>query len=303
MGKKQILISDSNVKDLVSNAILHCVFSLKHDDMPDYVFKLFLNEVSIQSMDDQTLLKDKRIRQLIDWSKIDRKQLIRLMTRDLTILNQLDFDLQQFTITELEMFLRFHPEYVGRLNIDFDNLTSKECIVLLNIDSNACEFIDFQTIKFTRIDMQYLVRKFIHNERIMNNLNFNLMDNYIKRYILKKTNLKYLNNINLDSFNSLDWEDLIQKNPNFYKLCNPERFIKGDCSFLVNIANCVTEVYDLIVENKDKISAHGWEKLLLLDLKKYSPICNWAIMHNLNFKILKKTYPDIEKYHPRYSRN
>lgn len=296
MAKKQMFINDSNVKQLVGDAILHYIFSFKHVEMPDEVFSLFLNEVSIHSMDDQTLLKDKRIRNLIDWNKLNNKQLIRLITRDTTIIEEYNLDFKKFSITELEMFLRFHPEYVSQLNIDFDNLSPKECIVLLNIDSNASDFIDLYHINFNRIDMQYLVKKFVHNEKIINSLNFNLMDNYIKRYILKKTNLKYIVNIDINSFGILDWEDLIQKNPNFFSLCKIENFIKGDCSFLVNIANCVPEIYELIDKNKEKISALGWEKLLLLDFKKYSPICNWTIMRNLNFKILKKTYPDIERF-------
>ena len=49
-------------------------------------------------------------------------------------------------------------------------------------------------------------------------------------------------------------------------------------------------------ENKDKISGLGWEKLLLLDYQKYSPICNWKSLKNLNFKILKKVYPEIEQF-------
>jgi len=73
-------------------------------------------------------------------------------------------------------------------------------------------------------------------------------------------------------------------------------FLKDDCFNLVKIAGYVSEAYSLIEQNKEKISGLGWEKLLLLDFKKYSPICNWAYLKNLNFKILKKTYPDIEQY-------
>ena len=61
---------------------------------------------------------------------------------------------------------------------------------------------------------------------------------------------------------------------------------------LDGIENTIKE----IEKNKNNLSALGWQNLLILDFKKYSPICNWAILKNGNYKILKKSIPDIENY-------
>ena len=82
----------------------------------------------------------------------------------------------------------------------------------------------------------------------------------------------------------------------FFKYCNQDILVNNDCLNLIKIAHCVPEAYDLIVNNADKISGLGWEKLLKLDFKKYSEICNWSSLNNLNFKILKKLYPEIEQF-------
>lgn len=297
MFKNQIKNLNLNeIKNFIEESAIHYIFRTKHAEMPDELFKIFLNSVTLQTLDDNSFLKDKRIRNLVDWNKINRKQLIRLMTRDLTILEQVNFEDQKFNIIELEMFLKLHPEYINRIDFDFDNITVKECMVLLNIDVNAAKYMKIGLIPFNRLELQCLIKKFVLDDYIMNSLDFNNMDNYIKRFVLRKTGVKYLNKINLNEFNELDWVDLIQKSPMFFKYCNQDILVNNDCLNLIKIAHCVPEAYDLIVNNADKISGLGWEKLLKLDFKKYSEICNWSSLNNLNFKILKKLYPEIEQF-------
>lgn len=297
MRKNKInLLSDKSWKKLMGEGFLHYVFTNVHYNMPDEIFSLFLNHISLISLEDRCFLEDQRIRKLVNWNKVNRRQLIRLMTRDISILDKIDLKEKKFRVDELEFFLKFHPDCVNRFDIDFDNLLPKEYIVLLNIDPNFCDYCDLKTIPFDRLQLQEIVKKFVQNEKIMNKLDFDKFDNYIKRQILKKTGEKYIDRINIKLFNALDWVDLILKRPSFFNLCDKGVFIKDDCFYLVKIAGSVPEAYNLIVENKDKISGLGWEKLLLLDYQKYSPICNWKSLKNLNFKILKKVYPEIEQF-------
>lgn len=297
MRKNKInLLSDKSWKKLMGEGFLYYVFTNVHYNMPDEIFSLFLNHVSLVSLEDRCFLEDERVRRLVDWNKINRRQLIRLMTRDVSILDKVNLKEKKFRIEELEFFLKFHPEYVNKFDIDFDNLLPKEYIVLLNIDPDFCDYCDLKSIPFDRLQLQDIVKKFIHNDKIVGSLDFNKFDNYIKRQILKKTGSKYMDRINLESFSVLDWVDLLLKKPGFFYLCNKNIFIKEDCFDLVKIAGVVPEAYDLIVENKDKISGLGWEKLLLLDYQKYSPVCKWESLKNLNFKILKKVYPEIEQF-------
>ncbi len=297
MSKKQhIFLSQKIIKELVNDCFINHVFSSCHDKMDDNMFQIFLKNININSLDDESFLKDERIRRMVDWENMSRKKIIRLMTRDLSILNYIDFEKQKFSITELEIFLRFHPEYINDLNIDFDKIIPKEVLILLKIDPGFCEYVDLYNVQFNRLELQELVKNFIFNENVITKINFNLFDNYINRYVLKKTSTKYIDKINLDSLNVLDWVDILQKNPGMFKYCNTDLFLKGDCFNLIKIASCVYEAYELIEKNKDLISGLGWEKLLLIDLEKYQKICNWSKLNNLNFKILKKKYPDIEKY-------
>ncbi len=303
MSKKQIK-TNKQMLSLVKNAIVHFIFCSKNDLMTDEIFKVFLNSVSLNHLDDNTILKSSRIRKLIDWNRINKRQKIRLISRDPSLIKEFNLSFSEYSITELEMFLRFHPEYANDLNIDFDKITPRECLILLNIDVDICEFIDFSKLHFTRIEMQQLIKKFSFEDRIIKNINFDLLDNYLKRMVLKKTKMKYVSKIKFEDFGILDWEDLIKKNPEFLNIFNPdyfpnfnlEIFTKGDCSSLINLAGILPGAYDLIEKNKHKISSYGWEKLLFLDYEKYSMICDWEKLNNLSFKILKKKYPDIEKF-------
>lgn len=300
MSKKQIK-KDYNIdkiKELIENGILNYTFRMNHRKMPDDIFRLFLNSIVINSLDDYSLLSDDRIRALIDWNSIPRKKLVRLFTRDVSIIDKIDFDNFDFSVSELENFLKFHPEFINKLNIDFETITSKEALILLLIDKTSHHYIDFGFIKFKRSELQQLIKQNIHEEEIMNKLDFNEFDNFICRYILKKTGTKYLDKINLKKFNVLDWINIIEHTPSLYKYCNLNLFIQGDCYYLTKLAAVSNnpEVFDLINKNRKSISGLGWQKLLLLDFQKYSPICNWESLKSFNFKKLKNVYPNIEQY-------
>lgn len=300
MAKKQIKkdFTYKQIIELVENGIISYVFKNNHESMPNELFQYFLNNTGINNIDDYSCLRDKRIRSLIDWNKVPKNKILRLITRDTSLIDEINFDLHLFTITELEIFLKFNPEYISKLNIDFENITPKECIIILGIDQNAHYYINFNKIQFSRLDIQTLVKKFAQNEDIINALDFNSMDNFIQKNLLKKTGDKYLGDLNLEKFTVLDWLDLIQSKPTLFKYCNLDLFVKGDCYYLTKLAQLSNEkiIYELIEKNKNNLSALGWQNLLILDFKKYSPICNWAILKNGNYKILKKSIPDIENY-------
>ena len=216
------------------------------------------------------------------------------MTRDISVLDNINFEAQKFSILELENFLKFHPDYINKINVDFSNLTTKEVLILLKIDNQSHHYIDFNKLEFSRLEIQHLVKYFINNEEIINKLDFEKMDNFIYKFIIKKTKGKYLKKINTSKLTVLDWLDIIQTNPSMISICDLNIFLFGDCYYLTKLASISNDkkIYELIKQNKNKISGLGWEKLLILDFKKYSPICNWAALKNGQLKKIKSIYPD-----------
>ena len=69
-------------------------------------------------------------------------------------------------------------------------------------------------------------------------------------------------------------------------------FTVTDCYNLVLLVELFPFLSNLIEENKDKITAIGWEKLLINDYDKYSKICNFELLTRKNFEsiILVREY-------------
>jgi len=303
MSKKQIKNHfDINLsKSLIGDAIINYIFKSRHFQMPDEIFKIFLKYVisdGLDGLDDYSLLSDQRIRNIIDWKDIPRKKLIRLFTRDTSIIDEIDFDKMNFTILELEGFLKFHPQFIGQVYIDFENITPKEVLIVLFIDKDAHELIDFDQITFSRLELFKMVKRFVYDDEILNKLNFNQMDNFMYRHILIKTKDKHIDKINLTSLNILDWLSVLQHCPTLFDYCDLSIFTQGDCYYLTKLAEISNDpkIFELIKQNKNNIGSLGWQNLLMIDFEKYSPLCNWTILKNSNFKKLKSKYPDIEKY-------
>jgi hypothetical protein len=71
MLKNQIKnFSLEKIKILINECIINYVFISKNIEMPDEIFKMFLNLSLINSLDDYSLLTNKRIRKFIDWNSM-----------------------------------------------------------------------------------------------------------------------------------------------------------------------------------------------------------------------------------------
>lgn len=278
----------------IYNAICHFIlFNFK--DLDDYVFKKLLDFIDLSNITDREFFNNNRIQKFINYDKLNKKHLIRLATRNPEILNKINLNKFKFKIKELENFLKLYPEFIELFNFNLKNISADELLILLNVDFKYANDVDFKLINFSKYHISEIIKKFYHRQNIINKiieLN-NELDNFQKRLLINKTDELYLNKLNLENLNELDWFDILAQKPHLIDYCNLELFEKNDCFLLTKLVRYVPQVDNLIIKNKDKISNLGWENLLRLDFEKYYPYCCFDC---LSYSVQKKF---LDRLHPR----
>lgn len=284
----------------IRNAICHYVFKRQQSKLSGQLsgpqLKQILKCINPASFDDREILDNPGLKNMLDWNLLGRKQLVRLMTRDPSIIENLDLKKLDFKVFELGIFLKIYPECIGLFNIDFNNLIGKEIITLLQINPGYIEKINFSSSGLTRLDQLEIIKNFFNNDKIMSLMNFEEFDNIMIKHILTNTGEKYIEKLNLEILSFLDWIDILTQRPKLFQHCDVSQFVQGDCFYLCKLARVLPEVFELIEMNKEKISSNGWEILLINDFEKYSTICDFNKLKIKNWNYIIGKCPNLEKF-------
>ena len=216
-----------NGKDAIKNAICSYVALNLDNRLTDEQFFKFINFIdyrTLRRISDYDFIKHDRLKKFVNFSRLDRKQIIRLMTRDISIFDRVDLDFFDFSVSELEYFLASHSQYVRRFNFDTNNISGREIIILLKADLNYVYEIDFDDKRFARIDFQDIIKYFSDIEPVIEKLNFNELDNYLTRTLIMHTKDKYINRLKLKKLNYLDWLEILKEHPDLLKYCDLSLF-------------------------------------------------------------------------------
>lgn len=301
LPKKDFVLND-DVEPL-KKAICHYACLYLSKNFSDKIFRLILNKIDSGNIDDRFLLNNERIRSNINWNKLNRKQALRLMCRDTQILDLIDLNVYKFSLSELELFLKSHPQYLSNpkyrnlFNFDFTNLTGKEILMLLRLDLNLIYEIEMSNNRFSKIEYSELIREFHTIEEVMNKLNLNDLDNFHIRTLLIYTGERFISELNLALLQVLDWVEILKMRPEMFKYCNIAMFEQSTSSYLkAKIAHYVPIYNSLITKNIEAVDALSWEYLLIYDTEKYIDLCDWSKLTETNWNNILREKPELSKY-------
>ena len=135
----------------------------------------------------------------------------------------------------------------------------------------------------------------------MEKVDFEKLDHYATRMMLMKTGNKYISKINFDKLKATDWVDILNKRPELIKFCNLKLFESGDCYLLTKIVDQFPYLENMIIENINRISALGWENLLINNPIKYKDICKYELLSKKNWEnILRQHFDLFEEIYLEY---
>lgn len=261
----------------IHNAICHYTL-FNCPEINDEFFRMLLEKIDLSNITDREFLSNERIRRFVNYERISKKQLVRLITREPEILNKVNINKFRFKIKDLEYFLKLWPEYIDLFNFDTKNVSGDEFLILLRVDVKYISELNLESIDFTKYQLTELIKGFQHRGAVMQRFLDSekvsaMLDNYQIRQIINLTGEMYVDRLDLSRLNDLDWFEILQKNPKMLPHCDTGIFEKNDCYMLVRLIKFIPELEDLVVANKEKITNLGWEKLLWYDFEKFYPLC------------------------------
>ena len=278
-------------KEIIKKAICHYAALIDPKILPEAIFSVLSKYINPNFIEDKALLSNDRIKEHIDWDKLDKMKLIRLIIRDKYILERIDLNKHDFSLRDLIPVFIVHPDLIEFFDIDYNSLSAIDAIKLLEINVNFLSKIDIGKYTYTKAEIGKILESFYKYPQVLEKLNFDILDHYAIRTLIIKSGEQYLHKLNIKKLKALDWVEILKLKPELINHCDLDIFKVGDCFLLTKLVQILPHLDYLIDENKDKISAIGWETLLIYDCEKYSKYCNFELLS-------KKNWDSIVKYHP-----
>lgn len=267
------------------------------DEVVDKIFDF----VNVNQIPDKIVLSNEKIKKRIDWNSLEKFKLIRLLARDIDVLENVDIKKYKYSTMELYPLFLIYPQLVDHFEVDFDSLTWEEAVKMLECDDEFIERIDLEKYCPNKSQSLEIVKKFFRNKKIINKINLkNLDDNFTLRRLLIKTGEDFIEKINLNVLKAQDWLDILKEKPDLLEYCNLCLFENNDCYLLVKLIELFPNLDYLIKENKDKISGLGWERLIINNYEKYESVCNWEKLSKKNWDNIVEKNPSLEPLKRRY---
>jgi hypothetical protein len=296
---------NQKIKETISNAFAHCIALNIYDSknrttLPENIKKYYQKKINPNSIQDKELVKNTEMYDFINWNITERNKVIRILARDIDLLERIDIKNYNFSISELfPLFLRY-PELIKQLVLDFSKLSPLEAIKILECNEDLIEEIDITNYTFSKKDMLEIISKFRDSEKVMERLDLTVLDHYSTRNLISKTGIDYIDRVNLNLLKPIDWLDILEQQPDLIDFCNLNIFIINDCYLLTKLVILFPNLSHLIEENKSKISALGWENLINEDLEKYQDICAWEKFTEKNWNSILNKNPHLINIKQRF---
>lgn len=271
----------TNAVDRESKHILNAIWHYTLFNCPeinDEFYRELLNRIDLSNISDREFFSNERIKRFVDYERVSKKQLVRLITRDPEILNKVNIGKFRFKIKDLQYFLKLWPEYIDLFNFDIKDISGEELIILLNVDSKYADKVDFEKVAFTKYELSDFLNAFRHRKPIITKALSSKkivseLDNFQTRTIILNSGTEYINYLDLNKLNNMDWFEILKVHKEMIDCCDVSIFEKNDCYLLVKLLPYLPQLEGLVISNKDKISNIGWEKLLRYDFEKFYPLC------------------------------
>jgi len=277
----------------IYNGICHYVAMNCWEFISEKCYKLIMDHIELSNIDDRVLLTDRQIRSTINWNRLSKKHLIRLMCRDKTVLDLIDISSYDFNISELESFFKFHPDMFERFTFYVEDLTNRDLITLLKINPELIEQYESGTISFNVMEYTEIIREFNQVHAIIKLLEFEKMDNFHTRSLLIYTGDKYIDKLILKKLKILDWIEIVKERPELVNYI-PDEILKNANDYnICQFACYVPDLEFLIEERKDQLSAFCWEYLLTHNAEGFKNICDFSKLKEVNWINILKARPEL----------
>lgn len=287
--------------NIIAKAMINYTFCMYKDGMTKEELLHLFDSIDYETIEDRYLVDDTSLYPYIHWNRLTKMQAVRMAARNLDILEYVDLKKYQYKIREVFFLIKRDFSLLFKyFNFDFDNLSHDDAYFLLCLGSEEFyEMVDVKKYNFNFIEMFNIIKAYECDRSVISDLNYSELKNYQVTEILIVTGEESLDLFDLKELSTLNWLDLLMYQPEFIYKCDFEKFIEGDPFNLVQLI-VLFDKPDLtyLLDNIDmsKITAFGWEKLLIARPEKFERLCDFTKLNEANWAVIGAYEPRLLAY-------
>jgi hypothetical protein len=246
---------------------------------------------------DRIIAEDEVIQDAIVWDRISDKRVVRLITRNVYLMNIVDVLERNFTIADLLFFFKVHPEKIHSFNIDINSINHKDAYALFSLGQKFfLDIIDIKKYSFSSIEIFKIVKAYGCSNFILNLIDTNALCDYQTAEVMIE-NGPYL--LDVKKLTPYLWVKVLTKRPEFIDLCDLNTFIESKTMY--NTIQLVVIVknrnLDYLMDNVDfsKLSSFELEKLIIHNPERFIPVCELGKLNDNNWKQILEKRPELQQ--------
>lgn len=283
------------VQSLVNNALSN--FDLLTDDE----LRFFCEVMDYSKVPDRYFVDNSRIHPFVKWEKLDKMQAVRIVIRNLELLEKIDLKRYNYRIKEIFFLIHKKPELLfSHFNFSFDSLSHDDAFFLLCIGNERYwNLIDVTKYRFNFIETLHIIRAYEFNREIIEQLDHKELKSYQIAEILIHSGEKMIDLFNLDCLTTIDWLNVLPYQPDLLYHCDFNKFVEGDPYNLIQLVVLFDSpdlTYLLESVDANDITPLGWEKLLIARPDKFVDTCRFYKLNENNWSIISCYRPELLVY-------
>lgn len=297
------IITEKEKINIIIDSFLVELFTSDWQTIPENELRHIGEQLNYDYIPDRVIASNEKVKRTINWQKISRTKLIRLIIRDVEISEIVDLSSYNYKLRELKYLLNVHPELIERFNYDFSNLTRKDdAVIILSvgnqyfIESGIVEQIlnNISGFTFSSKEINDISRVYGYDKDVLCKFDLHNLDSFYIAEILKQMDESYVELFDLSRVSPKKWVEILERKPEYLKYCNVDIFKKTDIYNVVRLVCLFPELLYLLDEKNlyRDLSAMGWEKLLI-HYPDYIEECNFMKLNEINWNNILSRRPEL----------
>jgi len=287
--------------NVVANALLLDIFCKDWHILSHEELKHISNFIDYEDVSDRIIADNPEIIKVILWERVKKMKIIRLIARNKDILNFVSLRRFDYSVNDIQYLLKIHPDLIDSFGIDLENLNQKDALTLLTVgESLFVQKIKIKNYDFNFIETFRIVEAHDFKRNIIEQIQSHKLKSYDVAEILRQTGKESMDLLNLRNLTANNWIYILKYQPDLWRHCNSEIFLKGDIFPLVELLILLnnSDAYFLLEQRnyKKDLSALGWEKLIIHNPEKFIHECNLKKLNKNNWERILYHNPELIKY-------
>lgn len=245
---------------------------------------------------------EERIIKVIEWDKLERKKMCRLLTRNIYILDYRDFTKYNFKLSEVRYIAKFYPMAIERFGIDINKAEGKDDLFAILSTGNEY-FIDkinkenLKKVRFNFTETFKIIEESDYKREFLEILDMTILKDYHIVKILIETSNVNIDLVNINKLTAMKWLQVLEDRPNLFEYCNINKFKNVDIFYSLELMDIFKDKnLEFLIDCRDykkELSPLDWEKLIIINPEKYFEDCNIFELNEINWQNILLVHPEL----------